>query len=106
VARAIAGNEATALDVDESGVGFITTDHGHPKTNGMYMMTAIRSPQDVILPNTPATLGNPIIVQKLMDGQAFDLNTWSYVPGKEGTTYKITVTNGVLTAQGNGGNLY
>jgi hypothetical protein len=106
VVRAIAGNEASALDVDETGVGFVTTDHKHTKTNGLYMMTAIRSPQDIILPNTPATLGNPILVQKIKEGNGFDLNKWAFVPGREGTQYTLTVTNGQLSVQGNDGNVY
>jgi cyanophycinase len=103
--RGYAANEKSAFDADENGIGQLAT-YKHNNMSACYFIQAFASPDDVIQPRTPLTLGNPITVFKLLEGNKFDIPNWRFVPGAEGIKYVLTVKNGILQAIGNNGNIY
>lgn len=102
--RGYAANEKTALDVDETGIGQLAT-YQHNELSACYLIQVTASPNDVIAPGTPLTLGNHISVFKLVEGDRFDIPNWRFVSGA-GIKYVLSVQNGILQALGNNGSVY
>jgi len=93
--RGISVDEATALLIDQSGVGTVTG------TGRVYFLEATVAP-DVCAPKTPLTYRH-VSVRRIAKEQSFDVANWT---GSAGVTYSVSAVAGVLSSTQLGGNLY
>jgi hypothetical protein len=78
----------------------------HDPLSAVYFFQAYASPDDVIEAGKPLTLGNPVNVLKLHEGQPFDLVGWRFMPENPGISYALLIKNGQIFVKGNSGSVY
>lgn len=93
--RGISVDEATALLVDQHGVGTVTG------AGRVYFLQTPGAPE-VCAPKTPLTYRN-IAVRRITTGETFNLLTWG---GTAGISYQVSAVGGVLSSTQPGGSIY
>ncbi|MGC4119406.1 MAG: cyanophycinase [Myxococcales bacterium] len=105
--RGVAVDERMAVLVDAQGIGTVVEQPVEGTTpNHVYFLAAPGAPE-VCVEKTPLTYRN-IAVQRLGNGETFDLNTWAHVAGfaSDFAAYQVSAEAGVLSSTQAGGSVY